>query len=1104
MANRSSRWAIASFATVCFATLDVHAQDASWSANPNSGNFNDGTNWSGGTVPTGVATFGSSAITSLGIGASTDVGSFTFSAGAPTYAIVAGGSGTTVRLTGSGIVNNSGTVQGLVIGGTTDFRFSNAASASDANITVASGSLRFEGTSTAGTSTIQVGGGASLLFGDGALGGQSRIIVSTGGIFDMSGNTSGGLSVGSIEGNGNFNLGSGRQFVVGSNNLSTLVSGVVQGAGSALAKTGTGTLTLGGSNSFSGGVAVIGGTLAVARDDNLGAAAGTVSLDNGTLQTTASFDSNRNFGIGPAGGTLLVDTGTTLTLTGNIAGPGGLTKAGGGTLTLQGGSAYTGGTTVSAGTLIGTTANFQGNIVNNASTIFRQTGSGLYTGAISGSGNVEIDAPGAIVAFTGNNSYTGTTTVHDTSVLQVGNLGATGELGTGNLVLTNSHVAFARADDITVANTISGTGGVILAGPGIVTLTGTNSFTGGMDIGGGGTVAAAADTNLGAGGELNLLNGTLRFLSSFNLDTGRAIKVRDAGGTIDTNGFDTTITQGISGTGPLTKAGLGTLTLNGASTLTGQLIVGGGRLTLNGSVVGDVLVDVAGTLGGSGIVGGNLAVNGALAPANFSTLTVNGNYAQNGTSSYNLTVNSAGQTDRVAVIGNITLLGGTVRVNPEGSFSRRTTTYSILGTPNGVLTGTFDDAISNNFRLVPTLSYSGKAVTLSLLNLDTTFTSPSYNANQNAVANVLNLASPRATGDFGNVLDAISNLDPASRARALDAIGGQIYSGFGAVAMQGALTFLDGFSANAGGGSGGSGNQVALAEACVVTCDATGPRWRAWGAGLGAFGTVAGDANAYGTTYSLGGFAAGLGRLIGDNLVVGATVGFNAATLYPQGMAGRGTSNTLQFGLYGQYTYERAYVDLLAGYAHADNWMSRPIVIAGLPTRVAQGQAPADMFFGQLEAGYKVDLDGRFGAFITPFARLQAATSTRAALTESGADSLNLTVQSQATQMLRTVFGAQLGASLETGWRDKLDVRFRLGWSHQIGDLNQPVSAALAGAPALVFTTYGATAPRDGAVLSLGLGTSIAEAAKVYFRYDGDLAGANTNHTLSAGLRYMW
>ena len=58
--------------------------------------------------------------------------------------------------------------------------------------------------------------------------------------------------------------------------------------------------------------------------------------------------------------------------------------------------------------------------------------------------------------------------------------------------------------------------------------------------------------------------------------------------------------------------------------------------------------------------------------------------------------------------------------------------------------------------------------------------------------------------------------------------------------------------------------------------------------------------------------------------------------------------------------------------------------------------------------------------------------------------------------------------------------------------------------PALGFTTFGASAPRDGVVLGLKADTTIAERTSLYFRYDGDLAGTNTNHILSAGVRYVW
>lgn len=167
----------------------------------------------------------------------------------------------------------------------------------------------------------------------------------------------------------------------------------------------------------------------------------------------------------------------------------------------------------------------------------------------------------------------------------------------------------------------------------------------------------------------------MKSLASFNLDPGRRIDIRDTGGTIDTNGFDTTITQGISGTGPLTKASPGTLTLDGASTLTGQVIVAGGRLVLNGSLAGDVLVNAAGTLAGSGAVGGNLTVNGTVAPGNsIGTLTVNGIYAQAALSPYIAEVNGTSQGDRIAFGGNIALSGGSVAVRPEAGAYRRTTT----------------------------------------------------------------------------------------------------------------------------------------------------------------------------------------------------------------------------------------------------------------------------------------------------------------------------------------------------------------------------------------------------------------------------------------------
>jgi len=110
------------------------------------------------------------------------------------------------------------------------------------------------------------------------------------GNLDISAHT-GSLTIGSLEGTGDVFLGA-RNLTVGSNNASTLFSDVMQdggfngGAGGSFAKTGSGTLTLTGSNSYTGVTTVNGGTLVLGAAGSLtGAAtvtAGTLAGSGGT------------------------------------------------------------------------------------------------------------------------------------------------------------------------------------------------------------------------------------------------------------------------------------------------------------------------------------------------------------------------------------------------------------------------------------------------------------------------------------------------------------------------------------------------------------------------------------------------------------------------------------------------------------------------------------------------------------------------------------------------------------------------------------------------------------------------------------------------------
>ena len=126
--------------------------------------------------------------------------------------------------------------------------------------------LQFLNTSTAGSATIT--NNNLLFFFDTSTGGTARFINGAGGTIDLSGLTNAGMTAGSIEGAGIISLGE-KNLAVGGNNLSTTFSGVLQdgglagGVGGSLTKTGTGTLTLAGTSSYTGATAVDAGTLLV-------------------------------------------------------------------------------------------------------------------------------------------------------------------------------------------------------------------------------------------------------------------------------------------------------------------------------------------------------------------------------------------------------------------------------------------------------------------------------------------------------------------------------------------------------------------------------------------------------------------------------------------------------------------------------------------------------------------------------------------------------------------------------------------------------------------------------------------------------------------------
>ena len=463
------------------------------------------------------------------------------------------------------------------------------------------------------------------------------------------------------------------------------------------------TLTLSGNNSYTGGTTVSElATLSISADNNLGAVPanatpGSLVLDSGTLEATASFtlNSNRGIALGPYTGGFIDVTGcNTLSYGGIIddtiqGGGDPLFKFDTGTLFLSGNSLYTGATDVEGGTLqIGvdnalptTTTLSLGAFsypFNNGSfdlNGFNQTVSGLQDA--TNSADEEFSLPDDNTVTNSNSSVTSTFTVNGG--------GGDGGVLTGNLALV-----------------MDGVGSSLF-------LTGANTYTGNTTVNAG-TLIAGGNVSNGANGPFG--NSTNPIL------IGDPVGSNDAA--LLTNGA-VTISRDIQTLGNTSNAG--SVTLGGASILPGTF---SGNLTLtrdltltqtdysgetfnfadSGGITGNFNVTVAGNgqvyLLGNNTYTGNTSI---LAWATLSissdtnlgsnttasTLLISGDATLQATANVTLSANrtiALGSAGYIDVTGGNTLsYGGIIEDDGGGDSLYKTDTGTLFLSGNSVYTG---------------------------------------------------------------------------------------------------------------------------------------------------------------------------------------------------------------------------------------------------------------------------------------------------------------------------------------------------------------------------------------------------------------------------------
>lgn len=480
--------------------------------------------------------------------------------------------------------------------------------------------------------------------------------------------------------NGNINVTAASTFDTQTAGRTIVVNSAISGNGPLSFILG-GLTRLNASNSFTGGITIDTGAVAVTNNFNLGAAGSGITFTNGgTLQLTNNFTlSNRALTLNDGGGALQVSSNSTIIITNVINGVGGLTKTGAGTLTLSGANNYTGSTVVSNGFVV----------LANSSALGATNGGTTVIGSGGTTGSRLILTNGVTIADALTLVSTGTDRVRIVS--NGGTNTLSGPISISSPGAVNVTFDAENGSSMIISGDITGTGSFGVRGSASGTLTGNVNVSGdffktdgstwtigapGKTYSWIGTLVAAGTIKLGTDnvlpaatlltiGQAGTNNATFN-LNGFNQTVG-GLATTGIGNLIITNsGALATLTVSnaatrtfagrIGGALALTKTGAALLTLTGSNTYTGVTTINDGTLSINGLGLNSAITVAGGAIGGTGVVG-NVTINsgGRLSPGNsIGTLTVSNLTLDTG-ALLAFELGATNNSDKVLALGTLTL-----------------------------------------------------------------------------------------------------------------------------------------------------------------------------------------------------------------------------------------------------------------------------------------------------------------------------------------------------------------------------------------------------------------------------------------------------------------
>lgn len=921
-------------------------------------------------------------------------------------------------------------------------------------------------------------------------------------------------------------------------------------------KTGSGTWTLTGSTSAVTPWTIRQGTLAISSDTRLGAGAGTLTIDGGTLATTAAVTMGRNVVLSAGGGTLQTDS--VLTLNGTVSGSGALTKTGSGTLILTAANNYSGGTTIAAGSLavkatgaLGTGAvkvTGSGNMYNGIALAFENASAGglditnsgigiinFSNGATAGNATIGLTGHGRLVFNAGTDAGTATLTNAAGGIQFIG--GAAGNaiidnLGTGSSTPRTTFGTDGQ-NQATAANAriTNGNGGRTLFFDASTAATATivNQAGGITDFYSTSTAATAVITNL-AGGRTNFYD---------NATAGTARPVNDGGGSFDFtqtsgatgdhklsagsiegggsfdlgsnelsvggNGLSTTVSGAIrnsatgAGQGSLVKTGAGTLTLNGANTYSGPTLVSQGKLVVGddghagASLVSAVAIGTGASLGGIGTIGGLEARAGStITPGNSI-----GTLSVAGDATFR--AGSTYQVELDPTAANADRIAVTGSAVIEGATLNVTKTANApyqIGTNYTVLTAA--GGVNGTYRLTGDLTLSGFAGLAAFYDTNTVYLKVGQARAFTSVEGSFNQRSTAvglqslAPGNTLLLQLALALPDDTAARAAFDQLSGEIHASIAGQMIEDSRLIRNAALGRLADTLCGVGHGTTAPGFAASSACFAPDSFTVWGQAFGAWGHNDSDGNAATLSRSLGGFIGGIDKPVGD-WRLGLLAGYSRSSFSVGGRASSGSSNDYTIGLYGGRSWDALSLKLGATYSWHDIETDRAIAIPGVATGSPAASYHAATVQAFGELGYRL----RYGAVeLEPFANFALVHHRVDGFHEEGGPAALIARGTSQTTAFSTL-GLHAAARLDLG-TIPVTARMTAGWQHAFGDTVPRATHRFAGGG--VFDIRGLPIARDAALAEAGLDFALTGDTTLSLAYDARFARKAVDQSAKARL----